>query len=203
MATNSYQNEIPPSRVNIRLNVEQEGAQKKMELPLKLLVLGDFFSQYSKKSSLEDREKFSLSGANIDQVMQAMHLQIEKNITIDKLAKSSGALEKKAGEEAEDMPVNLRFYAMDDFRPEAVLQQIPRLKRLLGARNLLRDFGAQFMEKRALRKSLEELVQKPEQIQRVHKHLLTHLHKDELDTMVEIKAYEKSAKDNSKKEGEE
>ena len=38
----SFQNEVPKSRVNIKLDLHTGGAQKKVELPLKLLVVGDF-----------------------------------------------------------------------------------------------------------------------------------------------------------------
>jgi len=38
----SFQNEIPPARVNIKLDIDKGGAQKKVELPFKMLVLGDF-----------------------------------------------------------------------------------------------------------------------------------------------------------------
>ena len=45
MSTNSFQNEIPPARVNIQLSVDKGGAQKKMELPMKVVVLGGFYSK--------------------------------------------------------------------------------------------------------------------------------------------------------------
>ena len=35
MVANSFQNEVPKSRVNIKLDLHTGGAQKKMELPLK------------------------------------------------------------------------------------------------------------------------------------------------------------------------
>jgi type VI secretion system protein ImpB len=38
----SFQREIPKSRVSITLDLHTGGAQKKVELPLKLLVAGDF-----------------------------------------------------------------------------------------------------------------------------------------------------------------
>lgn len=38
----SFQNEIPRARVNIKLDLVTGGAQKKVELPLKLLSVGDF-----------------------------------------------------------------------------------------------------------------------------------------------------------------
>ncbi|MCP4659529.1 MAG: type VI secretion system contractile sheath small subunit, partial [bacterium] len=38
----SFQKEIPPSRVNIRYVKYTGGAQEEVELPLKLLLLGDY-----------------------------------------------------------------------------------------------------------------------------------------------------------------
>ncbi|EOC0563173.1 type VI secretion system contractile sheath small subunit, partial [Cronobacter sakazakii] len=38
----SFQEEIPKARINLKLNLHTGGAQKKVELPLKLLVTGDF-----------------------------------------------------------------------------------------------------------------------------------------------------------------
>lgn len=37
----SFQNEVPKARINLRLNLHTGGAQKKVELPLKLLTVGD------------------------------------------------------------------------------------------------------------------------------------------------------------------
>ena len=38
----TFQKEIPKARINITLNLETNGAKKRKELPLKLLVMGDF-----------------------------------------------------------------------------------------------------------------------------------------------------------------
>ena len=38
----SFQNEVPKARINLKLDLHTGGASKKMELPLKLLVTGDF-----------------------------------------------------------------------------------------------------------------------------------------------------------------
>ncbi|MCK8688378.1 type VI secretion system contractile sheath small subunit, partial [Pseudomonas umsongensis] len=42
MASSSFQNEVPKARVNIKLDLHTGGAQKKVELPLKLMVMGDY-----------------------------------------------------------------------------------------------------------------------------------------------------------------
>ncbi|MBK3085104.1 MULTISPECIES: type VI secretion system contractile sheath small subunit, partial [Enterobacter cloacae complex] len=38
----SFQNEVPKARINLNLALHTGGAQKKIELPLKLLTVGDF-----------------------------------------------------------------------------------------------------------------------------------------------------------------
>lgn len=38
----SFQSEIPKARINLKLDLHTGGASKKTELPLKLLVAGDF-----------------------------------------------------------------------------------------------------------------------------------------------------------------
>ena len=53
----SFQNEVPPSRINIKLDLHTGGAQKKVELPLKLLVTGD----YSKTNATLPKKKKSIS----------------------------------------------------------------------------------------------------------------------------------------------
>jgi type VI secretion system protein ImpB len=55
----SFQNEVPKARVNIKLDLHTGGAQKKIELPLKLLVMGDY-SNGQNTQTLGDRTKLSI-----------------------------------------------------------------------------------------------------------------------------------------------
>ncbi len=41
----NFQDEVPKSRINITLDVDVGGAASKKELPLKMLVLGDFLQK--------------------------------------------------------------------------------------------------------------------------------------------------------------
>lgn len=52
----SFQNEIPRARVNIKLDLVTGGARKKVELPLKLLTVGDY-SNGRAEGTLSEREK--------------------------------------------------------------------------------------------------------------------------------------------------
>ena len=56
----SFQNEIPAARINLKLDVGKGDAKKKTELPLKMLVLGDF-SLKNKGDRLVEREKINVS----------------------------------------------------------------------------------------------------------------------------------------------
>ena len=41
----SFQNEVPAARVNIKLDLHTGNAKKKVELPLKLLAVGDVYKR--------------------------------------------------------------------------------------------------------------------------------------------------------------
>ena len=57
----SFQKEIPKARVNISLDLHTGGAQKRVELPLKLLVMGDY-SAGQASGALAERKKLVLEG---------------------------------------------------------------------------------------------------------------------------------------------
>lgn len=68
MASNSYQNVVPKARVNIRLDLHTGGAQKKVELPLKLMVMGDY-SNGREQRSLSERRNVNVNKLNFDSVL--------------------------------------------------------------------------------------------------------------------------------------
>ncbi|HBA9513549.1 TPA: type VI secretion system contractile sheath small subunit [Escherichia coli] len=58
--SSSFQNEIPKARVNLKLDLHTGGAKKKVELPLKLLVAGDF-SNGQEERPLSERIKMDIN----------------------------------------------------------------------------------------------------------------------------------------------
>ena len=67
----SFQNEVPRSRVNITLDLETGGAKKKLELPLKLLVMGDYSNGQS-EGRMAERERVRIDRNNINDVLKDM-----------------------------------------------------------------------------------------------------------------------------------
>jgi type VI secretion system protein ImpB len=126
----SFQNEIPPARVNIKLDIDKGGAQKKVELPFKMLVLGDF-SQKGDTTRLVDKEKINVNKDNFNQVMESMDLGLNMSV------------ENKINPGGGDMKVDLKFKNMKDFNPLEIVKQVPQLSKLLAARNLVKPDGQQ------------------------------------------------------------
>jgi type VI secretion system protein ImpB len=144
----SFQNEIPPARINLKLDVGKGGAKKKMELPLKMLVVGDF-STKEKDDRVVEREKISINKNNFTQVMESMDLELNYSVE-DKISGKEG-----------DIPVNLKVKNMDSFKPENVAKEVPQLSKLLAARNLIKDLKSNLLDNRQFRKRLEEIIKDP------------------------------------------
>ncbi|ELC82579.1 type VI secretion protein [Escherichia coli KTE104] len=56
----SFQNEVPAARVNIKLDLHTGNAKKKVELPLKLLAVGDY-SNGKEQRPLSERDKVDIN----------------------------------------------------------------------------------------------------------------------------------------------
>lgn len=71
----SFQNEIPRARINIKLNLVTGGSQKKVELPLKLLSVGDY-SNGRAQGTLSEREKININKNNFNCVLADLHPEV-------------------------------------------------------------------------------------------------------------------------------
>jgi len=144
----SFQNEIPRARVNIKLDLVTGGAQKKVELPLKLLSVGDF-SNGKAEGPLSERDKININKNNFNSVLADLNPRI--NLTVKNTLVDDGSEEN----------VQLSFQQMKDFEPEAVARQIPQLRAMLSMRNLLRDLKSNLLDNATFRKELETILKDP------------------------------------------
>lgn len=150
----SFQNEVPKARVNIKLDLHTGGAQKKVELPLKLLVLGDYGNGRDTRS-LAEREKVSINKINFDAVLADFN------------PKARIAVENTLSDDGSELPVDLDFRSMDDFKPEAVASRVPELRALMAARNLLRDLKSNLLDNATFRRELEKILKDPDLSERL------------------------------------
>jgi type VI secretion system protein ImpB len=147
----SFQKEIPPARINITLDVETNGARKKKELPLKLLVVGDF-SNGRTKGLIAERERINLNKSNFNQVIADLAPELKCSV-----------LNRIKNDDTE-MQVKLTVDSLQKFHPEHVAQQIPELRNLLAMRNLLKDLKANVVDNHEFRRALEKIVKNKEDL---------------------------------------
>lgn len=148
MSNSSFQSEIPKARINLKLDLHTGGASKKTELPLKLLVAGDF-SNGQESAPLSERKKVNLNKNNFDSVLSEYSPKVSLTV------------KNKLADDGSEENISLTFLSMKDFTPEQVSRQIPQLKAMLSMRNLLRDLKANLLDNQAFRKELEKILLDP------------------------------------------
>jgi type VI secretion system protein ImpB len=145
MASNSFQNEVPKARVNIKLDLHTGGAQKKVELPLKLMLMGDY-SNGREARPVSERSKVNIDRNNFDSVLADFSPSLKL------------AVENTLASDDSETSVELAFRSMKDFEPEQVARQIPQLRALLAMRNLLRDLKSNLLDNATFRHELERIL---------------------------------------------
>ena len=116
-----------PPRVQITYDVEIGDAVEKKELPFVMGVLADLAGHPAEApSKLKDRRFVEIDRDNFNQIMEKIGPRLD--LSIDDRLKGEGQIK-----------VELNFSQFSDFHPEAIVQQVPRLAKLLQARTQLRD----------------------------------------------------------------
>jgi type VI secretion system protein ImpB len=136
----------PRERVNIVYRPATGGAQEEVELPLKLLVMGDFTGKADARP-VEEREPVNVDKDNFNEVLKAQNIQLSITVT-----------NKLSGEPDEEMSATIGFESLKDFEPEAVVKKVPELRRLLELRQALISLKGPLSNVPEFRKKLQELI---------------------------------------------
>jgi len=136
----------PTERVNIVYKPATGNAQEQVELPLKVLMMGDFTGQADDRP-LEQRAPINVDKGNFNEVMAQQNLKVTLTAA-DKLSNDAGA----------SMSVSLQFKNLSDFTPESVVNQVPELKKLLELRSALNALKGPLGNLPAFRKKLQALL---------------------------------------------
>jgi type VI secretion system protein ImpB len=119
-----------PPRVQITYDVEIGDAIEKRELPLVVGVLADLAGKpASAPPKMKDRRFVEIDRDNFDEIMAKIGPRLD--MSVSDMMKGSGNLK-----------IELTPKKFADFHPEAIVDQVPRLKKLLEARLELRDLLA-------------------------------------------------------------
>tara|TARA_E500000178_G_scaffold356419_2_gene434149 strand:- start:23198 stop:23722 length:525 start_codon:yes stop_codon:yes gene_type:complete len=116
-----------PPRVQITYDVEIGDAIEKKELPFVVGMIADLSGEPSEPlPKLRDRRFIEIDRDNFNDVMEKISPRLDLTVP-DTLT------------DDQNLKVELCFKKFDDFHPESIVSQIPRLARLLKVRQHLRD----------------------------------------------------------------
>ncbi|BCX71256.1 type VI secretion system contractile sheath small subunit [Pseudomonas izuensis] len=146
----------PKERINITFKPATGGAQEEIELPLKLLAIGDY-TQRKDERKVEDRKPISIDKMTFDEVLAKQELQVTLSVP-NRLQGDSGS---------EELVVDLHIDSMKDFNPASLVEQVPELKKLMELRNALVALKGPLGNAPAFRKAIESVLADDESRSRV------------------------------------
>lgn len=147
---------VRPPRVQITYEVEKGDAIEQKELPFVVGVLGDFNGTSRESTTrLKDRKFINVDMDNFDDVMTSIAPRISCHVP--------NRMTAKGGEVA----IDLRFNSINDFRPEAIVQQIEPLRKLLEIRTRLADLRGKMIGNDKLEDLLVEVLSDAERLPRL------------------------------------
>lgn len=136
----------PKERVNIVYKPATGNAQEEVELPLKILMMGDYTGRADDRP-LEERKPINVDKDNFDDVMASHNLALTINVP-----------DKLSGEPGAEMTVSLKFKNLSDFGPEGIVNQVPELRKLLELRSALNALKGPLGNIPAFRKKIQSLL---------------------------------------------
>lgn len=140
----------PKERINIKYVPSTGDDQAEVELPLKLVVVGDFKGTPD-ATSIEERETVSVDKNNFEAVMRESNLNIEASVD-----------NKLVDEDGQTLPINLSFNSLKDFSPDNIATQVPELNKLVELREALVALKGPLGNLPQFRASLQELLSSEE-----------------------------------------
>ncbi|NZA28131.1 type VI secretion system contractile sheath small subunit [Luteimonas sp. SJ-92] len=147
---------VRPPRVQLTYDVEKGDAIEQKEVPFVVGVLGDFSGNPEQPlPKIKDRKFVNVDLDNFDEVMEAM------------TPRAVYRAPNKISDEGGEFAVELKFKSIDDFRPEAVVDQVEPLRRLLESRSKLADLRNKLAGNEKLEDLLTDVLNNTEQLKRL------------------------------------
>ncbi|ATP49453.1 type VI secretion system contractile sheath small subunit [Pseudomonas kermanshahensis] len=135
----------PKERINIKYVPATGDEQAEIELPHKMLVLGDFGLEDSR--ALEDRPVMRIDKHSFNNVLH------DADVSLDMSVPSMLSATPDA-----ELAVNLQFKSINDFGPDQIAQQVPELNKLLELREALVALKGPLGNVPTFRKQLQHLL---------------------------------------------
>jgi type VI secretion system protein ImpB len=136
----------PKERVNIVYRPTTGDAKEEIELPLKLLVVGDFTRSQDDRM-VEEREPINVDKDNFNEVLKAQNLKLDLTVP-----------NKLSEDPDEDLNISVKFESIKDFDPESIAKNTPELNKLLELREALNSLKGPMSNRPEFRKKIQELI---------------------------------------------
>ena len=140
----------PKERVNIKYKPATGDAKEEVELPLKMVMLGDYTLQPD-DTPIEDRTLININKDNFNEVMKSHELSLD-------LSTENKLVDTQEGEEPSNLAVSLKFNNLNDFTPESIVRQTPELNSLLELREALVALKGPLGNVPAFRKAIQNVL---------------------------------------------
>lgn len=135
----------PKERVNIVYKSTTGDQSEDVELPLKLLMIGDYTGKASDEM-VEDRDPINIDKDNFDDVMAGFNLSLDMNVG------------NTLSEEDDDMAVHIDIKSMKDLSPDSVAKQVPELESMIEMRKALLALKGPLGNVPAFRKAIQNIL---------------------------------------------
>lgn len=147
---------VRPPRVQLTYDIEKGDAVEQKELPFVVGVLGDFAGRSEAgQTKIRDRKFVGVDSENFDEVMRAL------------APRASFRVANRLSDEGGELGVDLTFQKFEDFRPEAVVQQLAPLRKLLEARTRLVELRNKLAGNDKLEDLLADVLLSTEKLQSI------------------------------------
>jgi type VI secretion system protein ImpB len=153
----------PKERVNIVYKADTNGLKEEIELPLKVMIVGEFTTTLD-ETRLEEKKTIDLNKNNFNDVMKEQKLKL--NTTVE-----NKILEPEEGDEGISMELTLDFEQIKDFEPDSIIQKVPELKKIYELRESLKALKGPLGNIPEFRKLLEKTIKDTESREKILKEI--------------------------------
>ncbi len=145
MASKNTGSVAPRERINISYRPATGDAKERVELPFKVLVMGQFTPEQD-ETPLEERSAKSINKANFDEVMGSMDLKLDFTVA------------NHMQEDGDDIAVTLDPKSLKDFEPDSIVQAVPELQQVLQLREALKALKGPLGNTPKMRKTIQLML---------------------------------------------
>lgn len=142
------QSESPKERINVTYKPATGDENAEIEIPYKVMVLGEFNPNEEKKP-VEQKKAINVNKQNFNDVLKNQNLSVEFVVP------------NRLSDDGSDMTIKLKLDGMKDFSPENIVENVAEMKKLMELRQSLIALKGPLGNVPAFRKAIEHAISDP------------------------------------------